>query len=411
MGQLNSRENSVLAPRITVGLPVYQGVEHIAKALDCLQRQTFDNFEVIISVDGADGETAAACGPFLSDPRFRMVIQPERLDWFGNFNWLLQQNMGEFFCYRQHDDTTASEFFELLLKAADSEPDAAIVYCDCQWIGGRSDIEIAPSIEGAPLARMLQYVEQIPPAPVRGLIRSDAIRQAGLVRQDEFRSLCEIMVWLAKVLRWGNFRRVPLPLYYRLDHPHNYHKHWYGWPEERKRAAWTTLFTGLLEAAMPLCRTAQERLFLQQVILDRVVVFRPTRNYLYCPTNEAHPGGDLIMECFERLRFEGNNHLVSGGPTFDAEWYLSTYPDVRAEVESGNIQSALDHYRTHGYVEKRLPSKPVVDEIWYLQMYPDVAQKIREGCEVSGYDHFVKYGYREGRIGAVRFGAVTDWKA
>lgn len=298
------------SPRITVGVPVYKGAEYIAKALDCLQRQTYRNFEVIISVDGADEETAAACRPFLADPRFRMIVQPERLDWFGNFNWLLQQELAEFFCYRQHDDTTAPEFFEVLLQAADSEPAAAIVYCDCQWTGGRSDIEIVPSNEGEPLARMLQYIEQIPAAPVRGLIRSAAIRQAGLVRHDEFRALCEIMVWLAKVVRWGNFRRVPQSLYYRLDHPDNYHKEWYGWPEQRKRAAWTTMFTGLLQAAMPLCRTPEERLFLQQVILDRVVVFRPNRNYLYCPTNEPHSGGKLIAECLARLRLEGNERLL-----------------------------------------------------------------------------------------------------
>ena len=297
-------------PRITVGVPVYKGAEYIAKALDCLQRQTFRDFEVIISVDGPDEETAAACRPFLTDPRFRMIVQPERLDWFGNFNWLLQQDLREFFCYRQHDDTTAPEFSEVLLQAADSEPSAAAVYCDCQWTGGRNDIEVSPSIEGEPLARMLQYVERITPTPVRGLIRTAAIRQAGPVRHDEFRALCEIMVWLAKVVRWGNFRRVPQPLYYRLDHPGNYHKEWFGWSDERKRAAWTTLFTGLLEAAMPLCRTPEERLFLQQVILDRVVVFRPERNYLYCPTNEPHSSGKLIAECLERLRFEGNEHLL-----------------------------------------------------------------------------------------------------
>ena len=43
----------------------------------------------------------------LVDPRFRMVVHPERLDWVGNFNWLLQQDLQEIFCYRQHDDTTA----------------------------------------------------------------------------------------------------------------------------------------------------------------------------------------------------------------------------------------------------------------------------------------------------------------
>jgi glycosyltransferase involved in cell wall biosynthesis len=71
----------VSTPRITVGLPVYRGADLVPKALDCLQRQTFRNFEAIISVDGGDEETAVACRPFLADPRFRMVIHPQRLDW------------------------------------------------------------------------------------------------------------------------------------------------------------------------------------------------------------------------------------------------------------------------------------------------------------------------------------------
>ena len=222
-----------------MGLPLYKSTEHIAKALDCLQRQTFGNFEALISVDGGDEETAAACRPFLNDPRFRMVVQSDRLDWFGNFNWLLQQNLQEFFCYRQHDDTTAPQFFEVLLQAADREPEAAAIYCDCQWIGGRSDVDLAPSIEGEPLDRMLQFVERLPPVPVRGLIRRAAIRQAGLINHDEFRALSALTSWLAKLVRWGNFRRVAEPLYYRLDHALNFHKEWYDWPDERKRAAWT----------------------------------------------------------------------------------------------------------------------------------------------------------------------------
>ena len=208
-------------PRITVGLPVYKGADLINKCLDCLQQQTFGDFEAIISIDGGDAETAAACRPFLADPQFRMVVHPERLDWVGNFNWLLQQDLPEFFCYRQHDDTTAPEFFEVLLQAADKELNAAAVYCDCQHTGEHNYLEIAHSIEGEPLHRMLQYIECVPSsaAPVRGLIRRTAIQQAGLVRSDEFRAPFEVFVWLAKLLRWGSFRRVAEPLYYRLDHP------------------------------------------------------------------------------------------------------------------------------------------------------------------------------------------------
>ena len=295
--------------RITVGIPAYNGTDLIAPALRCLQEQTFGDFEAIISVDGNDQATAEACRPFLADQRFRMVVQPERLDWFGNFNWLLRQPLGEFFCYRQHDDTTAPEFFEVLLKTADAKPDAAAIYTDCKWAGARTDIEVAPSIEGNTLDRLRQHIEQKHPVACRGLIRRTAVEQAGYVRADEFRAMSEIFVWLAKVLRWGSFIRVPQPLYYRVDHGENLHRHLLAWPQERRRASWTTLFTGLLEAAMPACTTREERLFFQQFILDRITVVRPEQSYHYFPES-PHASGALIAECLERLAHEGNMHLL-----------------------------------------------------------------------------------------------------
>jgi hypothetical protein len=237
-----------------------------------------------------------------------MVVHPERLDFSGNFNWLLHQDLQELFCYRQHDDTTAPEFFEVLLQAADKEPNAAAVYCDCQHTGGRNDIEIAPSIEGQPMDRMLQYIERLPAAPLRGLIRRAAIRQAGQMRSDEFRAFSREFVWLAKVSRWGNFRRVAKPLYYKFDHPRNYTSEVYhDLPEDRKRAAWTTMFTGLLEAAMPLCRSSEERQFFQQTIFERIVIYP---SYLYRLSSERSSSEKLIAECLERLKYEGNTHLL-----------------------------------------------------------------------------------------------------
>ena len=292
------------AARITVGLPVFNGADLVGKALDGLKRQTFSDFEVIISVDGGDQETAAACESFLADSRFRMIVQRKRLDWVGNFNWLLQQKHGGFFCYRQHDDDSAPEFFAVLLESAVSNPGAAAVYCDCQFSGGKHHIEIAPSIEGQPFDRAFTYIRTMTSAaPARGLIRSAAIREAGLVRSDEFRAPMEIFVWLAKLLRRGSFRRVARSLYYRLDHPKSFTTEFFRLPPDRKRAVWATLFTGLIDAATPLCHTPEERRLMQQAIVDRVVLF---------PTRDAYRDAEkFFAECIDRLRFEGKADLIA----------------------------------------------------------------------------------------------------
>lgn len=295
-------------PRITVGVPVYKGAELVGKALECLQQQTFRDFEVIISVDNNDQETAQACQPYLADARFRMVVHPNRLDWVGNFNWLLQQDLKEFFCYRQHDDTTAPEFFDVLVRAADRNPQAAAIYCDCQMTGGRTDVEIVASVEGGPLERLHEYLSRLPnigaPVPIRGLVRASAIREAGLVRADEFRAAWQVFGWLARLLAWGGFRRVPEPLYYRLDHAKSYTREfWSG----AGQAAWTTLFTTLLEAAMRACRTPEQRRFFQELILDRIVAYPPFRQD---PGSPPYPPEQLAQACIQRLQQEGNANLL-----------------------------------------------------------------------------------------------------
>jgi glycosyltransferase involved in cell wall biosynthesis len=288
-----------------VGLPIYKGADLIAKALDCLQRQTFGNFEAIISVDGGDEETAVACRPFLTDPRFRMFVHSGRLDWVGNFNWLLQQDLQEFFCYRQHDDTTAPEFFEALLQAADEEPNAAAIYADCRY-RELEYTEIFPSIEGEPLDRVFQYVKRVSAVPVRGLIRLPAIRHAGLIRSDEFRAIWQLGGWLANLLRWGNFKRVAKPIYYRLYRADSFGHKIHSSPKLWKQNVWPTMFTALLDAVIPICRTPEERLFMQQAILDQIVAY-PN----FHPNNELNSLDTIIAKCVERVKHEGNSHLLN----------------------------------------------------------------------------------------------------
>lgn len=238
-----------------------------------------------------------------------MVVQERRLDWVGNFNWLLQQDLNEFFCYRQHDDTTAPEFFEVLLEAADKNPGAAAIYCDCKWSGESDRIEIVHSIRGEPRERIFEFVERIPQIhgpPIRGLFRTEAIRQAGPVRSDEFRACWQIHSWLAKLLRWGDFERVGSALYYRVDHSDSFTRQSLAAVDDRKSAAWTTVFTGLLEAAIPLCKGALDRRFFQDLIIGRTIAFP---SFYRTDTEFSFP---LVCESLARLEVEGNSHLVCG---------------------------------------------------------------------------------------------------
>ncbi len=46
-------KNGTAVPRLTLGLPTYNGEEFLAESLDALLAQTFTDFELIISDNGS----------------------------------------------------------------------------------------------------------------------------------------------------------------------------------------------------------------------------------------------------------------------------------------------------------------------------------------------------------------------
>lgn len=89
--------------------------------------------------------------------------------------------------------------------------------------------------------------------------------------------------------------------------------------------------------------------------------------------------------------------IVSLG-IFDAEWYLSFYPDV---ADSG--MDPLDHFTAFGDREGRSPH-PLFDAQWYLERYPDVA-----AAGVSPVLHYIERGASEGRDPGPYFSTSFYW--
>lgn len=95
------------------------------------------------------------------------------------------------------------------------------------------------------------------------------------------------------------------------------------------------------------------------------------------------------------------NNLVStyfANWDFDEEWYFANNPDLAAAIPSDVFPTAYSHFVGIGYVEGRLPVKPVVDNSWYLATYPDVAAAIIKSTFDNASHHYLQNGYKEGRL-------------
>jgi len=94
----------------------------------------------------------------------------------------------------------------------------------------------------------------------------------------------------------------------------------------------------------------------------------------------------LVLHMAERfgLRYRGDNPAES--ELFDADYYLSTYEDVRAAGIN-----PLQHYLEQGWREGRDPSAGFSTKA-YLEHYSDVRLR-----RINPLIHYLRYGYYEGR--------------
>jgi glycosyltransferase involved in cell wall biosynthesis len=267
--------------RVTIGVPVYRGERFLAETLGSIQHQTHRDFEVVISLDGPQPEAEEICRPFLRDPRFRLVTQPERLGWVGNIDWLMAQVTAPYWCCQPQDDLLEPRYLEVLTEHARRAPEAAVVYCDIVAFGALSVKLTQPSVTGSAVARQLALLDDhLAAVAFRGLTRAQALRLAGRIPGNEVESFACDTAWMAAMARWGELRRVPLELYRKRYHSANEHAKWRQWPQAKRARAWAGHCAAMLEQALLVEATAQERRQLWRAALRRLVSPRPAAAYL-----------------------------------------------------------------------------------------------------------------------------------
>ncbi|WNC85999.1 glycosyltransferase family 2 protein [Thermosynechococcus sp. QKsg1] len=98
-------------PKVSIGMPVYNGAKFIREALDSLLAQTFTDFELIISDNASTDETEAICREYAAkDKRIRYVRQAQNLGAMANFKYVLDEARGEYFMWAAHDDLWESDY-------------------------------------------------------------------------------------------------------------------------------------------------------------------------------------------------------------------------------------------------------------------------------------------------------------
>lgn len=114
-------------PRVSVGVPVYNGASLIRQCLANLAEQSFDDFEVIISDNASTDSTADICEDFArKDRRFRLVRQTATSTAMCNFLEVRKHAQSPFFMWRAFDDLSTPNFIEALVGVHLAQPNIAL---------------------------------------------------------------------------------------------------------------------------------------------------------------------------------------------------------------------------------------------------------------------------------------------
>ncbi len=86
------------APRVSIGLPVFNGERYLARAIDSVLGQDFRDFELIICDNASTDRTAEICAAYARrDARVRYVRNPRNLGAGPNYDRCFHLARGTYF--------------------------------------------------------------------------------------------------------------------------------------------------------------------------------------------------------------------------------------------------------------------------------------------------------------------------
>jgi glycosyltransferase involved in cell wall biosynthesis len=101
-------------PKISIGMPVYNGEKFINEAIESLLMQTFTEFELIISDNCSEDKTAEICKEYAAkDGRIKYFRQQENIGASANFSFLLNIARCEYFMWAAADDKWGKQYLDL----------------------------------------------------------------------------------------------------------------------------------------------------------------------------------------------------------------------------------------------------------------------------------------------------------
>jgi glycosyltransferase involved in cell wall biosynthesis len=209
-----------VVPRVSIGMPVYNGQQFLAEALDAFLGQTFDDFELVISDNASTDDTEGICRAYAArDDRIRYVRQPRNVGVSENHRIVVVLARGELFKWAGHDDLYSRDYLERCVRVLDAEPDIVLSTCLTAMIAEDAKVKRVvtetPRDSDSPSARARYrgFLYAVTGDDDYGVIRTAAMRRTSYSGSYYHADRS----FVAELSLHGRIHRIPEPLYFRRD--------------------------------------------------------------------------------------------------------------------------------------------------------------------------------------------------
>jgi glycosyltransferase involved in cell wall biosynthesis len=211
-----------LSPRISIGLPVYNGEKYLRESIDSILEQSYSHLELIISDNASTDRTEDICRAYAAkDKRIRYFRSRENLGAAWNFNQVVKLSSGEYFKWIAHDDICAPNFILKCMVVLDQQPSVVLCYPRAVDIDEDNKFlrthNCSPDTQSRrPYWRFNELIDLNHAClPIFGLIRARVLKKTRLIGNY----VASDRVLLAELGLWGRFYEVPEILFLHREHP------------------------------------------------------------------------------------------------------------------------------------------------------------------------------------------------
>jgi glycosyltransferase involved in cell wall biosynthesis len=209
------------APRLTIGLPVYNGEKYVAESLESLLGQSFTDFELIIADNASTDSTGDICRHYeKQDSRVRYFRQPRNIGLAPNVNFIIGRAGGELYKEAAHDDLYARNLLASCVQALDEYPQVVLAHSWTAKVDGSGNVTeayhypLTTATSRAP-ERFRSLLLDSGGDDDYGVMRMDVRRRTALMGSHHHAD----RTITAEIALYGPFYQVPEWLYFRREHP------------------------------------------------------------------------------------------------------------------------------------------------------------------------------------------------